>query len=139
MLPVPLVLHLHPMHLPTSLPAKTWQKGPSTGLLHSPSLQATCVPAPNPAAHMYEYTKHQYARTYKDQLTRFPTMSSTILSWRKDTDEHMKLKSMQKGLRLRNSGEHHVRISSPNTWLCGSFYQMETALTLNFKKVLQGD
>lgn len=28
--------------------------------------------------------------TYKDQLTRFPTMSSTILSWRKDTNDYMK-------------------------------------------------
>lgn len=82
-------------HPQISLPAKTRQKGPSTGLLHrhcciSPSLQATCVPVPNPAAHMHKYTRHQHASTYKDQLTTFPTMSSTILSWRKDTDDQMK-------------------------------------------------
>lgn len=80
---------LHPVDLPTvsahhiKLLAKTCQKGPSRGLLHRrccTSLQATCGSVLNPAVHMHKYTRHQHPTTYKDQLTRFPTMSSTILS-----------------------------------------------------------
>lgn len=34
--------------------------------------------------------------TYKDQLTRFPTMSSTILSWREDISERTKAEGNKK-------------------------------------------
>lgn len=66
----------------------------SKGLLRN--TQPTCRSVPNPSAHMHKYPRHPQPTTYKDQLTRFPTMSSTILSWREDIGECTKAEGNKK-------------------------------------------